>query len=266
MIMKKARLYELSGNVKEEISLPKIFSTPYRPDVIKRAVLAEQSADRQPYGSDPLAGKRTSAHYHGKRRYRWAMMNREMSRIPRIHGKVGYMVWRARFAPHAVKGRRAHPPKAEKIWEQKINTKEKILAIKSALAASADMELVRARGHKTEATPIIFTDEFEKIKKTKDVEALLEKIIKDELKRCREKKVRAGKGKMRGRKYRKKKGPVIITDEKSEILKSAKNIAGVDAISISEISAEMLAPGAHAGRLLITTESTLKKIQEKFGE
>src|SRR3989338_4855614 len=110
------KIYDTTGNPLEEIKLPGVFSTPYRPDVIKRAVLAEQSAKRQPYGADPLSGKRTSAHYHGKRKYRWAMMNKEMARMSRIHGKVGSLHFTARFAPQAVKGRQAHPPKAEKIW------------------------------------------------------------------------------------------------------------------------------------------------------
>ena len=121
------KLYNIDGTVKEEIQLPEVFSTPVREDVIKRVVLALQANKRQPYGADDLAGKRTSAHYHGRRRYRFSMMNRSMSRIPRIHGKIGYMAWRARFAPHAVKGRRAHPPKPEKVWSQKVNQKEKSL-------------------------------------------------------------------------------------------------------------------------------------------
>lgn len=128
MIM-KAHIYGIDGKRAGEVELPALFSAHVRADVIKRAVLAQQSARRQPYGTDPLAGKRTSAHYHGSRHYRFTMMNKEMSRMPRIHGKVGYMMWTARFAPHAVKGRRAHPPKAEKIWLQKVNVKERRLAI-----------------------------------------------------------------------------------------------------------------------------------------
>ena len=52
----KAKLYDLDGKEAGEIELPAVFSTPFRPDVIKRAVLAQQSAGRQPYGTDPLAG------------------------------------------------------------------------------------------------------------------------------------------------------------------------------------------------------------------
>jgi large subunit ribosomal protein L4e len=195
----KANVYDMAGKKVEEIGLPKLFGTLFRPDVIRRAVLVQQSNARQSYGSDPLAGKRTSAHYHGSRHYRFTMMNKETSRMPRIHGKsAGSYSFRARFAPHAVKGRRAHPPKAEKIWERGINEKEKKLAVMSALAASANMELVLKRGHKTEVSPIIITDDFESSAKTRDIISALAKIIPKELERCGKKKVRAGKGKARG--------------------------------------------------------------------
>src|SRR3989344_4281142 len=111
-----AKLHDLTGTVVREVALPKTFSSEIKPEVIKKAFLVWQSQQRQPYGADPLAGKKTSAHYHGSRHYRYSMMNKETSRMPRIHGKVGYLAMRARFAPHAVKGRRAHPPVAEKIW------------------------------------------------------------------------------------------------------------------------------------------------------
>ena len=193
----KSKLFSLEAKSEKEIELPAVFATPYRPDVIKRAVLSMQANERQPYGADPLAGKKTSAHYHGSRHYRWSMMNKSMSRIPRLHGKIGYMHMRARFAPHAVKGRPAHPPKVEKIWSQKINAKEKMLAIKSALAASADLNIVKKRGHAAEISPIIFSNNFENIKKSKEVVALFAKLIAKEMERCSIVKVRAGKGKMR---------------------------------------------------------------------
>ena len=260
----KAKVYDMKGTQTSEVELPGVFSTPYRPDVIKRAVLAQQSAKRQPYGTDPLAGLRSSAHYHGSRHYRYAMMNKEMSRMPRIHGKVGYMAWRGRVAPQTVKGRRAHPPKATKIWVQKINQKEKRLAIKSALAASTNSELLKIRGH-SYSQPIIFVDDFDNIKSTKAIYGLLEKIAAAELKRAEEKKVRAGKGKMRGRRYSRKKGPLVILSKNCPAVKASRNIPGIDAISVPNINVELLAPGTQAGRLIITTKGALEKIQKRFG-
>lgn len=57
----KVNVYSINGEVKEEIELPAIFDEVYRPDLIKRAVLSAQSARVQPWGNDPMAGKRTSA-------------------------------------------------------------------------------------------------------------------------------------------------------------------------------------------------------------
>lgn len=260
----KAKVHDLSGNQMGEIELPALFSTPYRPDVIKRAVLAQQSAGRQPYGTDTLAGLRSSAHYHGSRHYRWTMMNKEMSRIPRIHGKVGYLAWRARVAPHATKGRRAHPPKAAKIWTQKINQKEKMLAVRSALAATANHALLTARGH-VSASPFIFVNDFETIKNTKQVTELFGKAFAKELERTEKRKVKAGIGKMRNRRYRVKKGPLVILSKNCAALKAAKNIRGVDAVAAGNVNAELLAPGTHAGRMIITTEAALHELQKKFG-
>ena len=261
----KVKIYDLDGKEAGSMELPSLFATPYRPDVIKRAVLAQQSARRQPYGTDPLAGLRSSAHYHGSRHYRFKMMNMEMSRIPRIHGKVGYMAWRARVAPQAVKGRRAHPPKVEKIWEQKINQKERLLAIKSALAASVNSELLKGRGHSFDGM-IVFVDDFENIKNTKSVVALLDKIASKELARAEKKKVRAGRGKMRGRRYTRKKGPLVLLAKNCPVIKASRNIPGIDATHLGNISAELLAPGTHAGRLIVTTKSSLAAMQEKFGK
>jgi len=263
----KAKVYNLDGSVAKEVELPRLFSTSYRPDVIKRAVLALQSQRRQPYGTNVLAGKRTSAHYHGLRRYRFTMMNREMSRIPRIHGKgAGYMSMRARFAPHAVKGRRAHPPKVEKTWDQKINNKEFNLAIMSGLAASINPDIVKARGHTyTGSLPIIFVNDIENVKKLRDIEPLLEKLgLQKEIDRCKERKIRAGKGKRRGRKYRKKKGLLFITSRPCPFNKAVSNIAGADSVDISALTPELLSPGSQSGRIIVLTESTLQELEKRF--
>ena len=143
------KVYDLNGSAIKEINLPHVFSSAYRPDVIQRAVLAIQSHNRQPYGINPLAGKRTSAHYHGVKATYASMKNREIARMARIHGKgPPSLVLTARFVPQARKGRETHPPKIEKIWSQKINDKERKLAIRSAIAATALKDLVIARGHK----------------------------------------------------------------------------------------------------------------------
>ena len=102
----KVNVYSINGEVKEEIELPAIFDEVYRPDLIKRAVLSAQSARVQPWGNDPMAGKRTSAKGWGS--------GRGTARVPRI--KNGS---KAAFVPMAIGGRQAHPTRAEKIIMKK---------------------------------------------------------------------------------------------------------------------------------------------------
>jgi len=259
----KVKVYNAEGEKIGDVELPEIFSTDVREDVIKRAFLAERSWKRQPYGTDKLAGKRTSAHYHGRRNRRFTMMGREMARLPRIHGRsAGYLLWVARFAPQAVKGRRAHPPKVEKKWEQKINAREYLLAIKSALAACANAAMVKKRGHRFEGeVPIVFSEDFETLKKTKDVEKIFVKLgLEKELERGKKKKVRAGKGKMRSRKYRKKRTMLIVFSKECDCMKACRNLPGVDVTTADNLNVQLLAPGAHPGRLLVITVPALKKL------
>jgi large subunit ribosomal protein L4e len=261
----KASVYDINGKVKGQIELPSVFSHPLREDVIRRAVLALQSQKRQPYGTDPEAGLRSSAHYHGKRRMRYQMINRDMARLPRLHRTTPNLTFRVRLVPQAVKGRRAHPPKVEKVLTQKINNKELMLALKSAIAASCDIDIVKRRGHKIDGVklPIVFDDAIEKIRKTKDFEALLEKIgLEEEIERCKDKRERPGRGKMRGRRYKTKKGPIVIVSKDEGIIKAATNLPGVDAVLVEDLTVDDLAPGTHPGRVAIWSKSAVEKLKE----
>lgn len=260
----KVPVYDLKGTVKGSLKVDRAFSKPVRSDLIKKAVLAEKSKTIQAYGADPLAGKRTSAHYHGRRGIRMSMMNREMARMKRIHGS-GFLHMRARFVPQSIKGIKAHPPKAGKNWVIKINKKERIRALLSAVSASSNKDMVEKRGHLIEGVkhvPLVIEDRFQDMKKIKEVRETLKKLgLEKELERVKTKKVRAGKGKNRGRKYKLKKGPLFIVGKDDGIVKAGRNIAGVDVVEVSNLNVSMLAPGACPGRLCLWTESALKKIE-----
>ena len=115
--------------------LPKQFSEPIRKDLIKRAVAVLQANRRQRYGAKPEAGKRPSASLSKRRRKYRGSYGLGISRVPRkILSRRGTRFnWVAAFIPGAVGGRRAHPPKASKLWEQKINKKENRKAISEQL-------------------------------------------------------------------------------------------------------------------------------------
>jgi len=259
----KADVFDLKGKKSGQIELPDLFTQEIRPDIIKRASLAIMSVLRQPYGSDPMAGKRTSVHYHGRRHIRHSMMNISHARLPRIHDS-GYLNLRVRRVPQSVKGRRAHPPKTMKDWVQKINKKESMIAFKSALAATMSPYYVKERGHALDGItlPLIIKDDIQSIKKTGDVRELLFSLGLDkELERTKEKKVRAGKGKRRGRRYKKKVGPLLIVAEDKGIIKGGKNIPGVDVRLVSELTIKDLAPGSSPGRLTIYSQSAIKSLE-----
>ncbi len=257
-VKSKAKVIDLSGSFVKEITLPQVFMEEYRPDLIKRAVLAMQSNRLQPKGTDPLAGRRTSAESWGP--------GRGAARVPRItDGR------RAARAPQTVGGRRAHPPKTEKILKKRINKKERRKAIKSAIAATINPECVRNRGHRFNddvELPIVVEDSFASLEKTSEVKEFLKAIgVWNDVLRAKERKVRAGKGKMRGRRYKTKKSILIVisSDEethrdKKKITKAAKNLPGVDISYAEELNAELLAPGTHPGRLTIWMESSLSKL------
>jgi large subunit ribosomal protein L4e len=71
--------------------------------------------------------------------------------------------------------------------------------------------------------------------------------------------VRAGKGKMRGRRYRVPKS-LLIVSLKEELKKSSENLSGVDITKPHQLNIELLAPGGIAGRLTIITKSALTKL------
>ncbi len=262
----KADILNMEGKKVKSIDLPAQFEEEYRPDLIKRAVLAKQSHDRQPYGAAPEAGERHSTFVSKRRRKYKTCYGKGMARTPRkVMSRSGtHFNWVGARAPNTVGGKRAHPPKAEKDWNQKINALERRKAIRSAIAATTDKELVKKRGHISSIVPIIIESSFEALKKAKDVTVILKKLgLEKEMERAAKKTIRAGRGKTRGRKYVKKKGPLIVMSKKCDLYKAAKNIPGVDLTEVKSLNTELLAPGTHAGRLTIWTEDAIKLMDKE---
>lgn len=261
-----AVLKDINGKVVGSLELPEQFSCVVRPDIIKRAVIAIQSHKRQPYGAYAEAGQASAKLSRRRRAYKTAY-GYGISRVPRkiLTRRGTQFYWVGAFAPGTVGGRRAHPPKLEKVFTKKINKKERLKAIRSALSASVIRELVVARGHKPpEQYPIVVKDEFENIAKTKEVLKVLNNLgFEQELQRAEKKKIRAGKGKYRARRYRTKKSLLVVVSRKCKVIKSLKNILGVDVCVVEKLNTELLAPGCHFGRIVLFTESAIKLLKEK---
>jgi large subunit ribosomal protein L4e len=260
----KLKIYSTDGTEKSNIDMPIQFSESIRKDVIKRAVDAIQANLRQPYGAKEDAGMRHSATLSRRRHDYRGSYGHGISRVPRkIHSRRGTRFnWVATEAPGTVGGRRAHPPKADKIYAKKINLKENRFAIRSALAATLNIELVKQRGHKlSDNYPFVIDESFEKLSKTKDLLMAFQKLgLNAELDRTKQKNVRAGKGKARGRRYNKKVGLLIVTGEKSELTKSISNISGFDVVNVNNLNALILAPGGVPGRMVLWSKSALEKL------
>lgn len=261
-------VYSLDGKVVRSVDLPGVFNTQYRPDVIRRAVKSAQANRRQPYGPFEFAGMRHVVSWPGK--------GRGMARTPRLNHGGG----RGAFAPNTPGGRRAHPPRPEKDWSEKINKKEKALALHSAIAAVAKADIVRARGHRVAegiTLPLIVDDGFESLfdsiakdyKKdnkrpafTKETVKVLEALgLADEMARARDGiHQRAGRGKMRGRRYRCPTSILFVVSDAEKAGKCLRNLPGVDVVTPHRLNVELLAPGGDAGRLTVFTEAALKTL------
>lgn len=267
----KAEILNLKMEKINEIELPKHFTEEIRPDLIKRAFLAIMSRKRVPYGSSEIAGKKHSVRISKRRRDYRTSYGRGISRIPKkILWRRGlHFYWVGAFAPGTVGGRKAHPPKPEKIFYEKINKKERLKAIRSAIAATAKLDLVRARHRMQDISLPVIIEDIEHLKRTKEFIQLLKDLgLEAELKRCEEVKIRAGKGKMRNRKYRKKKGPLFVFSSNgfnNAALKSSSNIQGVEAVNVKNLNIEMLAPGGIPGRLTIWSSKAIQDLEKLFG-
>jgi large subunit ribosomal protein L4e len=267
----KANVLSLSGKKLKEISLPVVFDSALDALLIRRAVVSQHSARIQVKGAKVGAGLFNSAEYKGKRSppSMKRTINVGHARLPRFKNRRFLLSGRVAQVPQAVGGRRAHAPKIEKIQKEKINRKEKKLALKSAIGASADLIIVKKRGHKfgeLESFPLIIEDKFEELKKTQEVMKVLGllKLEKDIERAKKGKSVRAGKGKMRGRKYKRSKSLLIVASKINSIMKSARNIEGINIVEARNLSTEHLAPGSLPGRLTLYTESAIKELEKRF--
>lgn len=248
----KVNLYDTKGKVVREIQLPRIFDTDFRPDLIRKDVRISRANRRQRYGPSPKAGMRHAVSQWGK--------GRGTARVQRLtQGNT------AAESPPNVGGRRAHPPRPEHDFSLKMNIKERRLAKSSALASTADPELVRGRGHKfgkNITVPLVVQDEFAGIIQTKKVIRVLEqlKVYEDVVRATDGRHVRVGRGKMRGRKYRTPRSIIIVVPEFIGLEYGAGNLPGVEVVTPEELNTELLAPGGDPGRLVIFTEGALKLV------
>lgn len=254
-------VYSIDGKVSKSIELPKVFSESFRKELVMRAILAEQSFRYQPKGRNLMAGLRTTATYVGN--YKSYRTGRHMGIAIRPREKLGGgAMGYVRRIPSSVKGRRAHAQKIEKRLEEMMNTKEYILALKSAIGGFSDKEMIKkARGFEGKSLPIVVDDKIESITKTKDLVNILNALgIGTDLEKSHKPK---SKGSLRSKERRRmfRNSAVIITKNAEKIEKAGRNIPGIDVCSLDSLTIEKLAPGG-APRISIWSEDAVKGVED----
>ncbi|KAK0626562.1 ribosomal protein L4 domain-containing protein [Immersiella caudata] len=245
--------------------LPKVFSAPIRPDIVKHVHTGMAKNKRQPYSVSEKAGHQTSAESWGT--------GRAVARIPRVSGGGTHRAGQAAFGNMCRSGRMFAPTKIWRKWHVKVNQGQKRFATASALAASAVAPLLMARGHQVATVPevplVVDSAAFGPAQKTSVALGLLKAVGAgaDVEKAKASKKLRAGKGKLRGRRHRQRRGPLVVysaeTDGK-DLVKGFRNIPGVETCPVDALNLLQLAPGGHLGRFVVWTSSAIKELDSVY--
>ena len=125
------------------------------------------------------------------------------------------------------------PTKTWRRWHRKINVNQRRFAVSSALAASAIPALVMARGHRVDEIPevplVVDNKSIDNIDKTKKVRELLEslKAFDDVEHADKSTQIRSGVGKMRNRRYVQRRGPLVVYNEKTPVVKALRYVHAV---------------------------------------
>jgi len=255
-------VFNEQGDVSSQVTLPAVFKAPIRSDVVNFVHSNMAKNSRQPYAVHRHAGHQTSAESWGT--------GRAVARIPRVRGGGTHRSGQGAFGNMCRGGRMFAPTKTWRRWHRPINQNQRRYAVCSALAASALPPLVMARGHKIEGipeVPVVCTNAIESLTKTKAAVALLQKLnAYDDVQKCQDsKKIRAGKGKMRNRRYTMRRGPLVIYNEDHGIKQAFRNLPGVEVLSVDRLNLLKLCPGGHLGRFCIWSEGAFKKLDAVYG-
>jgi large subunit ribosomal protein L4e len=243
--------------------LPAVFSTGIRPDIVNFVHTNIAKNRRQGHAVNYKAGMKHSAESWGT--------GRAVSRIPRVGGSGTSRNGQGAFGNMCRKGRMFAPIRIWRRWHRRSNLKQKRYAVATAIAASAILPLVQARGHRVNnlpELPFVVSNAAEKIERTKEAVRFLRDTgaWADVQKVIDTVKVRAGKGKLRNRRYRSRRGPLVVySGANVPLIKALRNIPGVEVAHVSRLNLLQLAPGGHVGRFVIWTEGAFQELNRIFG-
>lgn len=258
-----------SETSKKGLCLPQVFLAPLRGDIIRTVHRDMNKNKRQAMSVKNEAGYDTAAASWGT--------GRAVARIPRVPGGGTHRSGQGAFGNMCRGGGMFNPTKTWRRWHRKTNVTLKRHAMAAAIAATGVPALVRARGHQIDNVPelpLIVSDGANKIEKTKQAIQLLKDLgCEDELNHVKDsKKIRAGRGKARNRRYVMRKGPLMVHSltkeeetEGSSLVKSFRNIPGVEICHVDRLNLLKLAPGGVFGRFVIYTQGAMTRLSKLFG-
>lgn len=256
-------VFSLNGEEVGQVNKAAVFDCPLRRDLVQFVHTNMNKNRRQPYSVKNdfgpmgiVAGHQHSAHSWGT--------GRAVSRIPRVSGGGTHRAGQAAFGNMCRGGRMFAPTKVFRRWHRKINKTQRRQATAAAVAATGLTPLVQGRGHKVDNVkecPIVVANDIESMKQTKLAFQCLKDLgLKDELVRCKRKQNRPGVGSMRGRRFKRRRGPLIVYKNDDGIVKAFRNIPGVDICQVSRLNLLQLAPGGHVGRLVIWSQAAFEEM------
>ncbi|CAJ1954442.1 unnamed protein product [Cylindrotheca closterium] len=256
-------VFSLSGDKAGETPLPAVMTAPLRPDIVQFVHTNMNKNNRQAYAVSIRAGKQVSASSWGT--------GRAVARIPRVGGGGTSRSGQGAFGNMCRGGRMFAPTKTWRKWHRKINTTQKQYAVASALAATAVPALVMARGHAVDEVPeipLVVDTSIEATKKTSVAKDVLAAIgaLDDVEKAGDSKQIRAGKGKMRNRRYTMRRGPLIIYKSNDGVEHAFRNLPGVELCCVDRLNLLQLAPGGHMGRFCVWSQAALEALDTIYGE
>ncbi|MCL4129251.1 UNVERIFIED_CONTAM: hypothetical protein GTU68_024287, partial [Idotea baltica] len=246
-----------------KIVLPPVFSTGIRTDIVNFVHTNISKNRRQGHAVNYDAGMKHSAESWGT--------GRAVARIPRVGGSGTSRSGQAAFGNMCRKGRMFAPIRIWRKWHRRSNIKQRRFAIATALAASAILPLVQARGHRVDQVPelpLVVDNSTESIERTREAVTFLKNIgaFSDVKKVADTVKVRAGKGKLRNRRFRTRRGPLVVYSGKNvPLVRALRNVPGVETIHVSRLNLLQLAPGGHVGRFIIWTEGAFNELTKIYG-
>jgi large subunit ribosomal protein L4e len=253
----------LDGKSVGQVRMPAVFESPIRLDVVHHVHRDIAKNHRQAYAVYTEAGHQTSAESWGT--------GRAVARIPRVAGGGTHRAGQGAFGNMCRGGRMFAPTKTYRRWHRKVNKNQRRFAIVSALAASSSTALVMSRGHRVDKVPeiplVVSNETILDITKTSSAVKLLKTInaYADVEKVKDSKKLRCGVGKSRNRRHTQRRGPLIIYDAKSPLLRAFRNLPGVELCSVHRLNLLQLAPGGHLGRFIVWTRGAFEKLTLLYG-